>query len=176
MREIDLDATAWSTPLDFYSALLLALGAPDWHGSSIPAITDSMIGGEINAVEPPYVVKIHNLAGRSASVIEEVEYAEGAIARAREDWLARYDESVDAYLEIIGGEQARRRASGEVDPEAVAKRAAARVQHEEAFERVRDNLRSYAPLHASQLHFEGFDEKTKAGLKTQGGQGDGEEP
>ena len=28
MREIDVDATAWATPLDDHAALLLALGAP----------------------------------------------------------------------------------------------------------------------------------------------------
>lgn len=62
MRQFDLDASSWKTPADFYAALLPAVGAPDWHGDSTQAITDSMIGGEINAVEPPYVVKTHDLA------------------------------------------------------------------------------------------------------------------
>ena len=58
MRKIDRDAASWMTPLHFYAALLPALGAPEWHGNSVPAIVDSMIGGEINAVEPPYIVSI----------------------------------------------------------------------------------------------------------------------
>ena len=61
MRQIDLNAETWQSPADFYAALLPALGAPEWYGDSIAAITDSMIGGEINAVDPPYVVRIHNL-------------------------------------------------------------------------------------------------------------------
>ena len=101
MREIDLDATSWTVPLDFYAALLPALGAPEWHSESIAAICDSMIAGEINAVEPPYVVRIHNLAGRPDDVVEVVEYAEGAIARGRADWLARHGEKVEAYLNIV---------------------------------------------------------------------------
>ena len=72
MREINLDATDWVTGLDFYAALLPALGAPAWHGESAAAIADSMIAGEINAVEPPYTVRIHNLAGRPA-IVEEGE-------------------------------------------------------------------------------------------------------
>ena len=63
---------------------------------------------------------------------------------------------MDAYFEIAGGERARRRASREVDPEAAATRAATRAQHEEAFERLRESLRPYAPFHVSQLHFDGF--------------------
>jgi hypothetical protein len=32
MHIIDLEATGWKTPDDFYDALLPELGAPDWHG------------------------------------------------------------------------------------------------------------------------------------------------
>ena len=101
MREIDLDATNWTTPLDFYSALLSALGAPDWHGNSISAITDSMIAGEINAVEPPYIVKVHNLNERPVPVIKEVVSAERAVAEKRHRFRVCYDEHVEAYIEIV---------------------------------------------------------------------------
>ena len=101
MREINLDATTWVTGLDFYAALLPALGAPAWHSSSAQAIADSMIAGEINAVEPPYVVRIHNLARQPDDVVEEVECAEGAIARERADWLARHGGRVEVCLDIV---------------------------------------------------------------------------
>ena len=101
MREINLDASSWTTVLDLYAALLPALGAPEWHSASIAAIADSMIGGEINEVKPPYIVKTHDSAGRPASVVEHVECAAGAIIRARADILARHDETVEACLEIV---------------------------------------------------------------------------
>ena len=157
MRQIDLDAETWQSPADFYAALLPALGAPDWHGDSIAAITDSMIGGEINAVDPPYVVRIHNLAGRLSSVVDEVEYAEGAIARARAGMLARYDERVDAYLEIVGGNRAAGRAGGALDPERLGKGVSDEASGDD-FERLRESLRPHAPFHVSRQHFESFDD------------------
>lgn len=45
MRIIDLNAENWKSILDFYDALLPALGAPAWHGHSVNAIIDSMIWG-----------------------------------------------------------------------------------------------------------------------------------
>ena len=64
MRTIRLNAENWKTVLDFYDALLAALGAPDWHGASIDAMIDSMIWGGINDVDPPYTVQIQNLGRR----------------------------------------------------------------------------------------------------------------
>ena len=58
MRQIELDATAWRQPDDFYSALLSQLGAPKWHGRNLDALDDSIFGGSINAVEPPFHVSI----------------------------------------------------------------------------------------------------------------------
>lgn len=61
MTEIDLTASGWITPLDFYEALLSALGAPDWHGRNVNALLDSMIFGNINRVEPPMTVHVRSL-------------------------------------------------------------------------------------------------------------------
>jgi RNAse (barnase) inhibitor barstar len=58
--EIELNGSGWQTPLDFYDALLAALSAPHWHGRSLDALLDSMIGGGINAVEAPYTVTIES--------------------------------------------------------------------------------------------------------------------
>ena len=56
VRDIELDANRWKSPLDFYAALLGALGAPDWHGTSVAALIDTMIWSEdINTVRPPIV-------------------------------------------------------------------------------------------------------------------------
>lgn len=58
MKVITLDASAWSSPDDFYSALLPQLGAPAWHGRNLDALDDSLGGGGINALEPPFRVQI----------------------------------------------------------------------------------------------------------------------
>jgi len=58
---VRLNASAWVSALDFYEALLRALGAPEWHGWSVDALIDSMIYGGINAVEQLYRVEVHGL-------------------------------------------------------------------------------------------------------------------
>ena len=101
MREIALDATNWKTTLDFYYALLPALGAPAWHSASIAAINDSMIGGGINKLKPPYVVRIYNMGGVPADVAEEVEYAVGSLARVRASFCETHRENVEVSMEIV---------------------------------------------------------------------------
>jgi len=58
MRKIDLDASAWTKPDDFYDALLPQLGAPDWHGRNLDAIEDSIFGGDINSVQSLFHISI----------------------------------------------------------------------------------------------------------------------
>jgi RNAse (barnase) inhibitor barstar len=58
MKVITLDASAWRSPEDFYSALLPQLGAPAWHGRNLDALDDSLGGGEINVLEPPFRVEV----------------------------------------------------------------------------------------------------------------------
>jgi RNAse (barnase) inhibitor barstar len=69
MRVIRLDASTWTNVLDFYEAILAAVEAPEWHGRNLNALYDSMIGGMINGVEPPYRIEI----AQSASMPLEVE-------------------------------------------------------------------------------------------------------
>ena len=58
MQEITLSGAQWSTPDDFYNALLPSLGAPEWHGHNLDALWDSITGGDINLVNPPFMVSI----------------------------------------------------------------------------------------------------------------------
>ena len=53
MRIVELDAQEWKTALDFYSAVLAAIGGPSFHRRNLKALVDSMIWGRINAIEPP---------------------------------------------------------------------------------------------------------------------------
>jgi RNAse (barnase) inhibitor barstar len=68
MRELILNARDWRSPDDFYDAFFAAVGAPPWHGRNFNALRDSICAGRINAIEPPYRVRIKNysLIGASA--------------------------------------------------------------------------------------------------------------
>jgi RNAse (barnase) inhibitor barstar len=81
VKLIELDASEWRTPLDFYDALLSSLGAPDWHGRNINALIDSMVGGDINAVEPPYRIEVTGLSKASEEAFDELIQSFAAIAR-----------------------------------------------------------------------------------------------
>lgn len=54
---IRLDARGWERREDFWTALLPALGAPDWHGPNLDALYDGLVAGE-NRVRPPVTVEI----------------------------------------------------------------------------------------------------------------------
>ncbi len=100
MRWIDLDASGWTTILDFYDALLAALGAPEWHGRSVAALNDSMIWGEINAVDPPYTVRITATGPVPDEVICGIKQVRQCLAEARDEFNARRGHDVE--VELIG--------------------------------------------------------------------------
>jgi hypothetical protein len=59
MLVFELHADTWDTALDFVTALKIAIGAPDWHGSSPDAFADSMIWhDEINGLKAPCAIRI----------------------------------------------------------------------------------------------------------------------
>ena len=74
MKLIRLDASDWSSPDDFYSALLPQLGAPSWHGRNLDALEDSLRGG-INRIEPPFRIEVggtESLASEMREFLEKV--------------------------------------------------------------------------------------------------------
>jgi hypothetical protein len=98
MRIIELDATKWNTVLDFYHALLAAIGAPKWHGISPDALVDSMIWGGINAVDPPYTIRISGVSSLSKEVREEIELAKEDLANGRDYRKRHKDEDVEVSI------------------------------------------------------------------------------
>ena len=76
MKVISLDASRWLSPDDFYSAILPELGAPAWHGRNLDALDDSLGGGGINGLEPPFRVEVtgaYKLAEPMQHFLAEVE-------------------------------------------------------------------------------------------------------
>ena len=100
MRIIELDASGWSTSGDFVSALKIAIGAPDWHGSSVNAFVDSMGTGGINAVEPPYIVRVVNARHLGQDVIELIFAISSAVEERRLYEAARTGEDAVVRFEI----------------------------------------------------------------------------
>jgi hypothetical protein len=100
MHEIELDASSWKTAQDFRLALKTAIGAPEWHGDIVGAFLDSIFGGGMNALKPPYVIKVVNTANLAPEMREMVHDFSSAIARTRARRLARIGEDVAVRLDI----------------------------------------------------------------------------
>ena len=73
MREIVISAADWKTPDDFYADLLRALEAPAWHGHNLDALWDSITGGDISGINPPFRIRIAELDRTTESCREIVE-------------------------------------------------------------------------------------------------------
>ena len=101
MRVIRLDARGWRTILDFMGALRTAIGAPDWHGNSVDAFIDSMIWGGINALEPPYTIRIENAAGLPDVVRQEIDILSGELRKSREEYrTGNAGKDVEVMMEV----------------------------------------------------------------------------
>jgi hypothetical protein len=100
MQTIELDASGWKTPDDFRAALKAAIGAPQWHGDIVAAFLDSIFGGGMNALKPPYVIKIVNTADLTPEIKELICDFSSAIEDTRKRRLARIGEDVAVSLEI----------------------------------------------------------------------------
>lgn len=101
MKIIDLDASGWKTPLEFFDALATGLEAPEWHGRSADAFLDTMIWhDDINGVAPPYTVRIHGLNKAPGGVRAEVEALRGYIHKHRSQHRSMHDgRDVEVSLE-----------------------------------------------------------------------------
>ncbi|MBN8941774.1 MAG: barstar family protein [Rhizobiales bacterium] len=94
MRRIALDARTWHSTDDLYSALLLALGAPGWHGRNLDALWDSLTEGAagrpdpdaprpINRVQPPFHVVVSHADAAPEAVRNLLARIGGLFAEAR---------------------------------------------------------------------------------------------
>ncbi|MBR0957189.1 barstar family protein [Bradyrhizobium japonicum] len=100
MQTIQLDASSWTTANDFRSALKTAIGAPEWHGDGVGAFLDSIFGGGMNVLKPPYIIKVVNTAHLAPELKELICDLSAAMEGTRMRRLARTGEDVSASLEI----------------------------------------------------------------------------
>jgi hypothetical protein len=101
MHIIELDGRNWRTVVDFYDALLTALRAPDWHGRSVGALIDSMIWGGINAVEPPYTIRLSSTGELPKEITDELEILKRIVPVSCAEFRVRKGHEVDVRFEII---------------------------------------------------------------------------
>jgi RNAse (barnase) inhibitor barstar len=79
VRVIKLDAAKWRSISDFYDAILAVLEAPHWHGRNVAALVDSIWGGSINGIEPPYKIWIVGTKALSSEIREQIDQMIAAI-------------------------------------------------------------------------------------------------
>ncbi len=100
MPLIEINAEKWKTSSEFYDALLSALGSPEGHGRSIDAAIDSMIWGEMNAIDPPYLIRIDGLAKLPRAVRREIEDLKEALSEARAEYRSVSGRDIEVGFEI----------------------------------------------------------------------------
>lgn len=100
MNCIEIDAKSWKSPLDFYQAIFLFVGAPEWNGTSIQAMLDLLIWDNLCEKKPPYVIMIKNTSGLSKIIIEEIMLLQSSILDARAESKLRRGYDVNVSIEI----------------------------------------------------------------------------
>jgi RNAse (barnase) inhibitor barstar len=98
VQVIQLDASAWETPLDFILALKDSLGSPEAHGSSPDAFVDSMIWGGMNQVEPPYLIRIVQTGKVPDQVKNYIRLMASVVQEAREERCSKGKGDIDVTI------------------------------------------------------------------------------
>ena len=103
MRVIEIDGSSWRKAWEFCDALCLAIKAPQGHGSSPDAFTDSMIWGGMNGLEAPYVVRIVGTERAPKEVSDYIELVRTALVEGREDRRSSGRGDMELSLEVFTG-------------------------------------------------------------------------
>ena len=56
MTEVKIDWKEIKSVSDFYNLFLPQVGAPEWHGDNLDALSDSLVTGSINEIETNYSI------------------------------------------------------------------------------------------------------------------------
>jgi RNAse (barnase) inhibitor barstar len=58
MNAIRLHESCCRSPDAFWNALLAALKVPAWHGRNLDALWDSLTGGHVSTLQPPFAIEV----------------------------------------------------------------------------------------------------------------------
>lgn len=102
MRIITLNAENWWSPLDFYDALLAALGAPSTYARNVNALLDGMIwDGEHALLKPPYTIRVSGIEKLSNDTREAIDVVKRCVSGARTEFRERRGSDVQVFFEIF---------------------------------------------------------------------------
>ncbi|MCW2364443.1 MULTISPECIES: barstar family protein [Sphingobium] len=95
MLTIDMSALRWESAEDFSIEVLLKLGAPSWHGHSLDAINDSVFGGDINEIAPPFRIMITHIANAKPDMQAFLRKVQKVFADGRDETRR------DAFIDLL---------------------------------------------------------------------------
>ena len=101
VKIIKLDASKCTTVADFYNAILPALGAPEWHGGNVNELVESMVWGDINDIDTPYVVQIYSAKNFPSDVMKQMKWTKGDLIKARADYKRREGHDIEVDFQIF---------------------------------------------------------------------------
>ena len=85
MSTVVVDWSQVDSRATFFELILPQLGAPDWHGDNLDALSDSVIGDDINELKAPYRVHFKNADKISDDLLEFSGYVSDIFAQASEE-------------------------------------------------------------------------------------------
>jgi RNAse (barnase) inhibitor barstar len=88
VKVIHCELTGCTTSQEVYDKILAALQAPGWHGHNLNALWDSIAGGGINELRPPYQLKVTGYGGLPKDQRDLVDAIGNLFTEARRDSLA----------------------------------------------------------------------------------------
>ena len=101
MKVLNIDASGCRDRWDIYDLVGKAVEAPDGHGSGSDAFADSMIWGGMNAVEPPYTVRISGTANLPDDIKTEILEFAHSLREARAEYKATRGNDVEVNVEVL---------------------------------------------------------------------------
>ena len=101
MRTIDLDAKSWTTVLDFYHALLQALGAPEGYACNINALLEFMIWDDEEVMEPPCRIRIIGMSQTSEEIRKEIELVKQCTEESCAEYRTRKGNDAEVEFELV---------------------------------------------------------------------------
>jgi hypothetical protein len=100
MRIVELDASSWTTTLDFIRALQRALNAPKECGSNVDALNELMVWGlGMGELPPPYIVQIPGTANAPKDVRDHIALIANYVQKARKEKMARDGYDIEVSIQ-----------------------------------------------------------------------------
>ena len=85
MSAVVVDWSQINSRAAFFELALPQLGAPEWHGKNLDALSDSVIGDDLNELKSPYTVQFRNADKITDDLLEFSRQVSDIFAQASEE-------------------------------------------------------------------------------------------